>query len=111
MRKLFFILGILISITTFSQISSSNISGVVRDKNGKKIDHAKVYIYYKSKGVGYGTYTDINGLFRLYYIETGGPYKIRVEHNSYLPYEKRDLEFDLGDNFFEVIVEEKKNTE
>ena len=78
MGKLFFILGMFISSTLFSQISSSNISGVVRDKNGKKIDHAKVYIFYKSKGVGYGTYTDINGLFRLYYIETGGPYKIQV---------------------------------
>ena len=73
MRKLFFILGLLISITTFSQISSSNIYGVIKDKNGKKINHAKVYIYYKSKGVGYGTYTDINGLFRFHFIETGGP--------------------------------------
>ena len=108
MRKLFFILGMLISLTSISQISSSHISGVVRDNKGKKIDHAKVYIYYKSKGVGYGTYTDINGIFRLYYIETGGPYKLKIEHPSYLPYEKRDLEFDLGDNYYDIIVEEKK---
>ena len=111
MGKLFFILGMFISSTLFSQISSSNISGVVRDKNGKKIDHAKVYIFYKSKGVGYGTYTDINGLFRLFYIETGGPYKIQVEHNLYLPYEKRDIEFELGDNYIEITIEEKKKPE
>ena len=81
---------------------------MVRDTKGKKINHAKVYIYYKSKGVGYGTYTDINGLFQFHYIEIGGPYKIRIEHNLYLPYEKRDLEFELGDNYYDIIVEEKK---
>ena len=108
MRKPFFILGILISITSFSQISSSHISGVVKDVKGKKINHAKVYIYYKSKGVGYGTYTDINGLFQFHYIETGGPYKLKVEHALYLPYEKRDMEFELGDNYYDIIIEEKK---
>ena len=110
MGKLFFILGMLISITSFSQISSSHISGVVHDKSGKKINHAKVYIFYKSKGVGYGTYTDINGLFQFHYIETGGPYKLKIEHPSYLPYEKRDLEFDLGDNYFDIIIEEKRHS-
>ena len=36
MRKLFFILGMLLSLTSFSQISSSNISGVIKDKLGIK---------------------------------------------------------------------------
>ena len=110
MRKPFFILGILISLTTFSQISSSNISGVIKNKNGKKIEHAKVYIFYKAKGIGYGTYTDANGIFRFHYIETGGPYKLRVDHDSFLSYEKRDVELELGDNFYDIIMEEKRNS-
>ena len=108
MRRLFFFITLFISINLFSQISSSNVSGVVKDKNGKKIEHAKVLIFYKSKGITYGTYTDKRGFFNFSFIETGGPYKLKIEHDSYLPYEKRDIEFDLGDNYYNIIVEEKR---
>ena len=109
MKKLLLFLSLFISMTTFSQITTSDISGVIKSKTGKKIEHVKVQLILKSKGITYGTFTDEKGRFNFRLIEVGGPYILKVEKEKYRTYEKRNLDFNLGDNDLNVIIEEESD--
>ena len=47
MKKLLLFLSLFISMTAFSQITTSDISGVIKNKIGKKIGHVKATIFKK----------------------------------------------------------------
>ena len=98
-------MGIIVSNVSFGQITTSTINGVITDKNNKKIEHAKVEIILKSKGITRGTFTDENGRFKFYLIEVGGPYTLKITKLNYREYNKKNLEFDLGDNDINVKLE------
>ena len=69
MRKLLLFLSLFISMTAFSQLTTSDISGVIKSKTGKKIEHVKVQLILKSKGITYGTFTDEKGRFIFRYFD------------------------------------------
>ena len=109
MKKLLLFLSLCISMTAFSQLTTSDISGVIKNKVGKKIGHVKVQLILKSKGITYGTFTDEKGKFNFRLMEVGGPYIFKVDKEGYRPYEKRNLEFELGDNELNAIIEEESD--
>ena len=108
MRKLLLFLSLFISMTAFSQLTTSEISGIVKSKNGKRIEHVKVQLILKSKGITYGTFTDEKGRFIFRLLEVGGPYVFKADKVGYRPYEKRNLEFELGDNNLDAIIENEE---
>ena len=105
MKGLFLFLCMFILISGFSQITSSSINGVIKDKIGNTIENVKVELILKSKGIIRDTYTDRNGRFRFFLVDSGEPYTLRINKEGYRLYEKRNLEFILGDNDLNVIIE------
>lgn len=97
--------GMFLFIYVIIQISSSTINGVIKDKNGMVINHAKVELILKSKGIIRGTYTDENGRYKFNLMETGGPYTLLIRKEGYRIYEKNGLDFELGDNDLRSVIE------
>lgn len=107
MRKPFFILMMLLSLTSFSQVTNSNISGLIKDKKGESIPGTTIQLVLKSNGVKYATSTDGNGIYHIYNANVGGPYSIKITSVGFKPYEKSNLDFNLGDNVLDVTLEEE----
>ena len=97
----------LTTIILFFQISSSNVYGVVKDEYGNNIGNVKIEVYYKPKNITYKTETNKKGVFILNQIETGGQYIIKACHKFYLHYEKKNVEFELGDNQIDIRLKNK----
>ena len=97
----------LVSLTSFSQITNSNISGVIKDKKGETIPGTTIQLTLKSNGIKYNVSSDANGIFHIYNANVGGPYSIKITSVGFKPYEKGELQFNLGDNSFDVVLEEE----
>jgi hypothetical protein len=107
MRKVFLFMMMLVSLTSFSQITNSNISGRIKDKKGESIPGTTIQLILKSNGVKYNTSTDGSGIYHIYNANVGGPYSIKITSIGFKPYEKSNLEFNLGDNILDVTLEEE----
>ena len=97
----------LCSLTSFSQVTNSNISGVVKDKKGETIPGTTIQLILKSNGIKYNTSTDVNGIYHIYNANVGGPYSIKITSIGFKPYEKTNLDFNLGDNVLDATLEEE----
>jgi hypothetical protein len=86
MKKLFFLL--LLVVTNFvgmAQITSSTISGVVKDKTGERLPGATIHVTHTPTGTNYHTTTNSNGSYTVPAVRVGGPYTI---HATFIGYEK-----------------------
>ena len=63
---------------SFSQVTSSSISGIVADNNGELLPGATVAVEHLPSGSKYGSITDVNGRYFIPAVRVGGPYKITV---------------------------------
>ena len=82
MKKLFFLITILLNITAFSQ--TGNIRGFVYDKNnGEPVIFCNVFL----KETTIGTATDINGMYNLSKVNPGN-YTLVVK---YIGYEEKEI--------------------
>ncbi len=107
MRKLFLFLMMLISITSFSQITNSNISGTIKDKKGESIPGTTIQLILKLNGVKYNVSSDVNGIFHIYNANVGGPYSIKVTSVGFKPYEKDEIYLTLGGNDLDIHLDEE----
>jgi len=87
MKKVIFLL--FVTITGFighSQVTTSNISGVVYDNNDQLLPGANVTAIHSPTGTSYGGVTNFDGRFDLINLRVGGPYRITV---SYVGFKKQ----------------------
>src|SRR3954467_2998034 len=78
------ILPFLLFINFFTQLSAqvttSGISGTVRDNNGQGLSGASVSAFNIPSGVNYATITAKEGTFNLPNLPVGGPYRITITY-------------------------------
>lgn len=96
LRKLLLPLLLLLCTVTFGQVTTSSISGVVKDKNGTALDGATVKITNTQNGSVKFSRSDKNGRFNVPNLDPGGPYTIVVTFVGYIIPEKKDLYLQLG---------------
>ena len=107
MKKILVCLLTLISISGFSQITNSNISGTVKDKKGETLPGSTIQLILSSTGTKYATSADGNGIFHIYNANVGGPYLIKITSVGYKPYEKNDVFLTLGDNTISPVLDDE----
>lgn len=79
MKNYCFIFLILFAISgTFAQVTTSNISGLVRDNSGELVAGANVVATHLPTGTIYGAITNFDGRFNLQNLRIGGPYQIKI---------------------------------
>ncbi len=76
---LFFLFGFF----AFSQVTTSNIKGLVQDQNSEPLPGANVLAIHTPTGTKYGAATNFDGRFNLLNLRVGGPYDITISYVGY----------------------------
>ena len=97
----------LVSLTSFSQITTSTLNGKIKDKNGIIIPGSTIQLVLTATSTKYGTSTDGNGIYHIYNATAGGPYTIKVTSVGFKSYEKDEIYLTLGSNDLDIQMEEE----
>ncbi len=110
MKKIIFLVFVLIGTTINAQVTTSNISGVVNDNNNQLLPGANITAVHQPTGTSYGGVTNFDGRFDLINLRVGGPYRITI---SYVGFKKQlidDVFLQLGQTFnFDAVMVEDDN--
>ena len=91
----------------FAQITTSSVSGQVKDKSGVEIPGASVIATHVPTGSRYGVATSFDGHYTIANMNPGGPYKIVVTSVGFKPQVREDIMLNLGStSSFNFIVSE-----
>ena len=91
------ILLIALPIFSFSQVTTSSISGNVKDEKNNPIQGATVSATHEPSGTVYKTVSNKAGVFTLNGLRTGGPYAVKVEFVGLRTETYTDLYLSLGE--------------
>jgi len=105
------LLSLFVTITSFGQITTSTLSGVVKNEKGEKLVGATINVVHQPTGTKYGSSTNAQGGYVIPAVRVGGPYVIKVTYVGYKAKEISDINTSLGltTNIDVVLVEESKS--
>jgi hypothetical protein len=105
------LLSLFVTITSFGQITTSTLSGVVKNEKGEKLVGATINVVHQPTGTKYGSSTNAQGGYVIPAARVGGPYVIKVTYVGYKAKEISDINTSLGltTNIDVVLVEESKS--
>jgi hypothetical protein len=107
MKKLLLLLALLLPLSLLAQVTTSNISGIIKDARGETIPGSTIYLVLPTTGTKYAAVTDVSGIFHIYNASVGGPYSIKVTSVGFKPFEKSGIYLTLGNNDLNVLLEEE----
>jgi hypothetical protein len=91
---------------SFAQVTTSSITGVVRDEKGEPLIGATVKAVHTPSGTVYGTTTLDNGRYNIPNMRVGGPYTITISYVSYKEEKVENVNLPLGQTFrYDVKLE------
>lgn len=88
-----------VSLTAFSQVTTSSITGSVKDADGQPLIGATVKATHVPSGTIYGTITQSNGSFTIPGMRIGGPYRIEISYVGYQPKAINGINLSLGEPY------------
>lgn len=101
----------LLSMTAIqAQVTTSSISGKVKDKTGQEVPGASVIATYLPTGAKYGVATSGDGHFTIANMNPGGPYKIVVTFVGYRSQVVEGITLNLGSNSNVDFVLQEEST-
>jgi hypothetical protein len=105
---LMLLLMVMTAFSGFAQITTSTISGIVKDQSGEILPGATVHVVHEPTGTQYNTVTNQSGSFTIPAVRPGGPYKLHVRFIGYKQSELNDINTQLGitTNVTFVMIEE-----
>ncbi|MEJ2113561.1 MAG: TonB-dependent receptor, partial [Flavobacteriaceae bacterium] len=77
------LLIMLFGVIGYSQVTTSNIKGLVQDENSEPLPGANVVAVHTPTGTKYGAATNIDGRYNLLNLRVGGPYTITISYRGY----------------------------
>lgn len=89
---------LLCGLTSFAQVTTSAISGLVTDGKGEGLIGATVVATHTPSGSRYGTATNALGRYILPAVRVGGPYSVVVTYTGYDPQTKDGVYATLGNS-------------
>lgn len=106
-RILLVCLLLIASQTLFSQVTTSNIRGLITDPDGQPLPGASVVAIHTPTGTKYGTATNFDGRFNLLNLRIGGPYSITISYVGFQEQKYTDVFLELGKTQdIEVVLQE-----
>lgn len=99
-KNLLTILAIIIAIpfNTFAQVTTSSITGFVKNDVGETLVGSTIELTHLPTGTVYRTVSRKDGRYDLVNLIPGGPYSITVSNVGYTPYKDNSLVLPLGEN-------------
>ena len=80
----------------YGQVTTSAISGTIRDASNEVLIGATIEAVHLPSGTSYGTSTDVDGLYRISGMRIGGPYKVTVSYVGYATKTQSNVILNLG---------------
>jgi hypothetical protein len=105
------LLFLAISISGFAQITTSTISGVVKNGKGEVVQDVTIHAFHEPTGTNYYSKTNKSGSFVIPAVRVGGPYTIHASSVGFKKGELKDVNTSLGltENVEFVLIEEAKD--
>ncbi|WP_343704028.1 TonB-dependent receptor [Chitinophaga sp.] len=91
----------------FAQVTTSGITGNIKDKDGQPLIGATVKATHQPSGTVYGTVTQPSGNFNIQGMRVGGPYKVEISFIGYEPKVLEGITLLLGESY---VVNERLGT-
>ena len=95
-RTLSTLLLVLCSVFVFSQETTSEIQGAIKDENGSGLAGATIEATHVPTGTKYSTTTRKDGNFNLPNLRVGGPYQVKVTYVGFKEQTQSDIFLTLG---------------
>ncbi|MDQ0107096.1 hypothetical protein J2T02_002213 [Chitinophaga terrae (ex Kim and Jung 2007)] len=123
-KKLLITLSLLLTVmVTFAQVTTSNMTGYIKDDKGEGLIGATVKAVHTPSGTVYGTTTQEGGRYNIPNMRVGGPYTVTVTFISFKEEKVENVNLPLGQTFKidftlqpttkslnEVVISGKQNT-
>jgi len=74
------LLSLFVTISSFGQITTSTLSGVVKNEKGEKLVGATINVVHQPTGTKYGSSTKAQGGYIIPGARGGGPYSVKVTY-------------------------------
>jgi outer membrane receptor protein involved in Fe transport len=88
-----------LTLTVGAQVTTSSISGSVKDKAGAELEGATITATHLPTGTIYTTISKKGGIFNIPNARIGGPYKLKVEYVGQKAYEVEGFSLALGEPY------------
>jgi hypothetical protein len=107
------LLSLVVTLTSFGQITTSALSGVVKNEKGDALVGASVEAVHQPTGSVYRSSTNKSGLYTIPAVRPGGPYVIKASFVGYKTEEVLDVNTQLGltSNIDIVLTNQVKSLE
>ncbi|MBX9784021.1 MAG: carboxypeptidase regulatory-like domain-containing protein [Chitinophagaceae bacterium] len=100
LRKLLLpLFAMFVSMAAVAQVTTSSITGTVKDKSGNALEGATVTATHTPTGTVYTTISKKGGVFNIVNARIGGPYKLKVEFVGQKAYEVEGFTLSLGEPY------------
>jgi hypothetical protein len=99
MIVLFFLLAIGCSINVVAQVTTSNMTGVVKNEKGEELAGATITLRHEPTGSVFTVVSRAGGRFDVNNIPPGGPYNVKVSYVGYTDFTRGDINIPLGEKF------------
>jgi len=101
MKKIyiFAVLFLCLAISSFAQVTTSNIRGLIVDDQSQPMPGANVVAIHTPTGTKYGGITNFDGRYNLLNMRVGGPYTVTISYIGFKTQELNDVYLTLGKTF------------
>ena len=86
-------------IAAFAQVTTSSLGGRVVDQNGEPVIGAAVVAIHEPSGTSYGSVTNVDGLYTIQGMRTGGPYRVEVSCLGYQQVNYTEITLTLAETY------------
>jgi hypothetical protein len=90
---------LLVASLGYSQVTTSNIRGLIVDDQGGPLPGANVLAVHTPTGTNYGGSSNFDGRFNLLNLRVGGPYTVTISYVGFQTQEFKDINLTLGKTF------------
>ncbi len=102
-KRLFFLIAVMLMASTaiMAQVTTSSMSGKVTlgHEGGEEVIGATVQAVHEPSGTRYAAVTNVDGLFSIQGMRTGGPYAVTVSYVGFQPKTLKGIQLQLGETY------------
>src|SRR5688500_16126262 len=106
---------IIISIASnsylYAQVTTSSITGTIRDAKGESVIGATVKATHEPSGTLYGNITNVDGRFVILNVRIGGPYNVEVTSVGFQAQKFAGINLLLGEPYVLNVILNEAQTE